>query len=79
MRWPLRGGNTLAVEVASSMALLHPGPRWSEPEVQAQRRAEVDKSQRELGAHYAEQTADQERVQNEAEAARFAAANRRTA
>jgi hypothetical protein len=69
--WPLRSGNTLAVEVASSMALPHPGPRWSDPEVQAQRRAEVEKSQRELGAHYAQQTVEQERRQNLEETERF--------
>ncbi|OJU24194.1 MAG: hypothetical protein BGN91_00930 [Nitrobacter sp. 62-13] len=72
--WPLRHSNSLAVAVAASMSVLyHPGGAWAEPEVQARRRAEIEKQQREIAAYHERTTSDQEARINREERERFAA------
>ena len=62
----------LAVACAQSMVppTYYPAD-WSKPEVQAQRRAEAEKSQREMGAYYEQAGKDQETRQNAEERERF--------
>jgi hypothetical protein len=62
----------LAVALAQSMVPPTYNPAdWSKPEVQAQRRAEAEKRQREMGAYYEQAGKDQEQRQNAEERARF--------
>jgi hypothetical protein len=68
-----RAANSSAAAFAASMAPPTYDPaRWSDPEQQAARRAEADKQQREMGAHYQQAGKDQEARQNEEERERFA-------
>jgi hypothetical protein len=63
----------LAVAMAQSMAPPAYDPaRWSDPDVQARRRAGAEKRQREIGEHYARMTEGQEERQNAEERERFA-------
>jgi hypothetical protein len=55
----------------------HPGARWADPSVQLQRRQEIEKRQREIGAHFARMTAEQEAQQNDTERERFLQQQRR--
>jgi hypothetical protein len=72
-----RAANSFAVACAQSMvAPYHPGARWAEPEVQARRRAEAEKQQREIAEHYARMSREQEDRQNAEEKERFAASRR---
>ncbi|HZV03629.1 MAG TPA: hypothetical protein VE999_00935 [Gemmataceae bacterium] len=48
-----------------------PGDRWSDPEVQAQRRAEIEKEQARLADYYTQQGKAQEERLNREEAERF--------
>jgi hypothetical protein len=59
--WPPRHSNSLAVAVAASMTVpYHPGGAWADPDVQAQRRAEIEKEQREIAAYHERAASDQE-------------------
>jgi hypothetical protein len=63
--WPHGSSGSLAAAYAQSVAApYHPGPRWSDPEYQTQRRAEVEKEQRRLADYYADATAQQEQRKN---------------
>jgi len=56
----------LAVLMAQSMAPPSYDPaRWSEPDVQAQRRAEAEKRQAEMAQHYEKMTRQQEERRNQ--------------
>jgi hypothetical protein len=73
--WPLRHSNSLAVAVAASMIIpYHPGGSWADPDVQAQRREEIDKQQREMAAYHEQAARDQEERLNREERERFATA-----
>jgi hypothetical protein len=66
--WPLQSSGSMAAAFASGMAVPpHPGINWTDPEVQHQRRAEIDKQHREIGEHYQQQTRDQEERVNREE------------
>jgi hypothetical protein len=75
--WPLRRSNSLAAAVATSMTVpYHPGGAWADPDVQAQRRAEIQKEQREIAAYHERAASDQEARINREERERFAATRR---
>jgi hypothetical protein len=63
---------SLAAQYAQSMLApaYHPGARWGEPDVQARRRAEQEKNNREIGKHYERMTEQQEERINAEERAR---------
>jgi hypothetical protein len=77
--WPQRPSTSLAAAYADIGSVVPPcvGPRWSDADVQAQKRAEASKANAELGQHYADLTAAQERRDNETEATRWAQAHKR--
>jgi len=59
--WPVTSSGSLAAEFALGIASpVYDPARWSDPAVQAQRRAEVEKQHREIGEYYASMTAEQE-------------------
>jgi hypothetical protein len=66
MLWPERHFGSLAVAVAQSMMM--PTVRWSEPEIQAERRREIERSQAQQSEFYRRETEQQEARKN-AEAA----------
>jgi hypothetical protein len=71
--WPVRHCNSLAVAVAASMTVpYHPGGAWADPDVQAQRRAEIEKQQREIAAYHQQAAHDEEERVNREERKRFA-------
>lgn len=74
--WPPHPSTTLAV-MAAGIAPYHPGGAWADPEVRAQRRTEVEKSQRELGAYHEQAAKDEESRLNREERERSAALPRR--
>jgi hypothetical protein len=74
--WPLHSANSFAVAFAESMIVPSGGSRWADPDVRQQRRAEIEKGQRELGEYYQRETVAQEERIN-AEARERAAAMRR--
>jgi hypothetical protein len=51
----------------------HPGDRWCDPDVQARRRAEIEREQREIAYYHARATRDQEERLYREERERFAA------
>lgn len=67
MLWPERHFGSLALAVAESM-MPTMGNRWGEPEIQAERRREIDRSQAQQSEFYRRETEQQEARQN-AEAA----------
>jgi hypothetical protein len=68
MRWPAKTSTSFAAEFASSMAApYHPGQHWAAPEVQQQRRAEIDKQHREMASYYDQASNDQEERVNREE------------
>ncbi|MEH6950711.1 hypothetical protein V4R08_05100 [Nitrobacter sp. NHB1] len=70
--WPLRHSNSLAVAVAASMIVpYHPGGSWADPDVQALRRAEIEKQQGEIAAYHERAASDQEERLNREERERF--------
>jgi hypothetical protein len=50
----------------------HPGGAWADPDVQAQRRAEIEKQQREIAAYHQQAAHDEEERVNREERKRFA-------
>jgi hypothetical protein len=59
--WPQRSFGALAAEFAQGMVVpAHPGPRWSDPEVQQQRRAEAEQAQQRQADYYRRETELQE-------------------
>ena len=54
------------------MAVPHPGARWSDPQIQQQRRAEAEKQQRESADYYAQATRHQKERANREERERTA-------
>jgi hypothetical protein len=66
------------VAMAQSMAPSYDPTRWADPEMRAQRRAEVEKRQREMGAYYEQAGKDQEARQNAEAREQFDAAHKRT-
>jgi hypothetical protein len=50
----------------------HPGDRWCDPDVQAGRRAEIEKQQREIAAYHERAARDQEERLNREERERLA-------
>jgi hypothetical protein len=78
--WPLRRSNSLAAAVATSMTIpYHPGGAWADPEVQAQRRAEIEKEQREIAAYHERAASAQEERLDREERERFAALPKQSA
>ncbi len=73
--WPARPSTTLAA-MASGMNVPHPGGAWADPEVRAQRRTEVEKSQRELGEYHEQAARDEEDRKNREERERALALKR---
>jgi hypothetical protein len=71
MLWPQRHFGSLAIAVAQSMITPAVGARWSEPETQAERRREIERSQAQLTVFYQQATEDQEARQNAEAAERF--------
>jgi hypothetical protein len=75
--WPCT--TSLAAQYAQSTVVpYHPRAAWCEPEVQAQRRAEQEKQNRQMGEHYRRMTAEQEDRINREERERLAASRRAT-
>lgn len=73
-----RRANAFAASFAQSMAPSAYNPaRWSDADVQAQRRAEIEKEQQRLASFYEQQTAQQEARQNQEERERFAETSKR--
>jgi hypothetical protein len=76
--WP----NTLSLAAQYAATAVsypyHPGAAWSDPNVQAQRRAEQAKQNREIGEHYQRMTAEQEDRINREERERMTASRRAT-
>jgi hypothetical protein len=68
MLWPQRHFGSLAVAVAQSMMMPTVGDRWGDPEIQAERRREIERSQAQQSEFYQRETQQQEARQN-AEAA----------
>ena len=69
---------SLAAAFAESMIVpYHPGPRWSDPDVQARRRADIEKEQREIAAYHDRAARDQEERINREERERFLAQRRK--
>jgi hypothetical protein len=68
MLWPERHFGSLAIAVAQSMMMPAMGNRWGEPEIQAERRREIERSQAQQSEFYQRETEQQEARQN-AEAA----------
>ena len=62
--WPQRHFGSLAAAFAQSMITPAVGARWSEPETQAERRREIERSQAQLAEFYRHATAEQEARQN---------------
>jgi hypothetical protein len=58
--WPCTPSLAAQYAALSVAVPYHPGALWSDPEVQAQRRAEKEKQNREIGEHYQRMTAEQE-------------------
>ena len=76
--WPLTSSGSLAAAFAETMMVpYHPGAAWSDPAIQAQRRAEQEKQNRETGKNYQRMTAEQEDRINREERERFAASQNR--
>jgi len=74
-----RSANNFAASYAQSMSPPPYDPaRWADPEVQAQRRVEAEKRQREIGEYYQCQTEQQEDRINAEERERFTASRRAT-
>ena len=69
--WPLRHFGSLAAEFAQSMTTPAVGARWSEPETQAERRREIERSQTQQSEFYQRETEQQEARQNAEAAQRF--------
>jgi hypothetical protein len=68
-----RAANSFAAAYSASMTPhANAAAHWADPEVQAQRRAEAEKRQREMGAYYEQAGKDQETRQNAEERERFA-------
>jgi len=67
------GNGSFAASYAQSMVppTYVVGDKWSDPEVQAQRRAEIEKEQKRIGEFYEQQAVEQEKRWNEEERARF--------
>jgi hypothetical protein len=77
--WPLTSSGSFAAAFASSMTAPAYSPAdWSKPEYQAQRRAEKEKNNREIGKNYQRMTEQQEDRINAEERERFAASRRPT-
>jgi hypothetical protein len=71
--WPLTSSGSLAAAFADTMAVsYHPGSQWADPEVQQQRRADIEKQHHEIGEHYQRMTAEQEDRINREERSRRA-------
>lgn len=80
--WPprsLRHGNpnSLAVLCAQSAVVPHPGPRWCDPDFQAQRRLEIEKEQATIARYHEQAAKAEEDRQNREERDRFNAAQLR--
>jgi ATP-dependent protease ClpP protease subunit len=60
MLWPQRHFGSLAAEFAQSMITPAVGDRWGEPEIQAERRREIERSQAQLTVFYQNETERQE-------------------
>jgi hypothetical protein len=72
--WPTRSSGAMAAEFSQGMVMApHPGANWSRPEVQAQKREEIDRNQKHQADWYSAASADQEDRLNRDEALRFAA------
>jgi hypothetical protein len=69
--WPERHFGSLAVAVAQSMMMPTMGNRWGEPEIQAERRREIERSQAQQAEFYERETERQEARQNAEAAHRF--------
>jgi hypothetical protein len=67
----IANGNLAAVMAQSMVPSAYDPARWSDPEVRAQRRAEIMKEQQRIGEHYARMTEEQEQRQNAEERQRF--------
>jgi hypothetical protein len=80
MRWPEQTSTSFAAAYAAGTMTVpyHPGAAWSDPEVQAQRKSEADKQQREIGEHYAKMSEEQTERINREERERFTASRRVT-
>jgi hypothetical protein len=68
--WPPRPSTTLAV-MAAGMTVPHPGPAWSTPEVQAQRRAEAEKENAQMAVYHDQAAKDEQDRINRQEVERF--------
>ncbi len=69
--WPQRHFGSLAAAFAQSTIMPTAGGRWGEPEIQAERRREIERLQRQLAEFYQQATENQEARQNAEAAQRF--------
>jgi hypothetical protein len=74
--WPQRHFGSLAAAFAQSMITPAVGARWSEPETQAERRREIERSQAQQAEFYQRETERQEARQNAEAAQRFSLRSR---
>jgi hypothetical protein len=70
--WPQHSSGSFAAEFAQGMTTAHPGARWGEPDIQAQRRAEAERENARMAAYHDQAAKDEEERINRQERELFA-------